>query len=70
MAGEFEKHCGELVITFVNTQEANTSLINGSSHKAHLKDGESERILTTDPLPTKPRLNLYLSSENVLDKLH
>jgi hypothetical protein len=50
----------ELVNTFVNTQEANTAITNGTSHYSYLKNGGSEGIRTPDPLLAKPRIDFGL----------
>ena len=53
--GNLKERYLELVNTFVNTQEANTAIINGSSRNAYLQTGGVENIPIPDPLLAKPR---------------
>jgi hypothetical protein len=43
----------ELVTTFVNTQEANTTINNGPNGNLYLKSAGAEEIRTPDPLIAK-----------------
>ena len=52
--GNLKERYLELVNTFVNTQEANKAITNGTSHYSYLKNGGAEGIRTPDPLLAKP----------------
>ena len=59
--GDFKEPHIELVNTFVNTQEANTTITNGTSEFVYLKIGGAEGIRTPDPLLAKQRVESLLS---------
>ena len=61
--GNLKERYLELVNTFVNTQEANTAIINGPNGNWYLKFGGAERIRTPDPLLAKQRIESLLSHE-------
>ena len=46
--GNLKERYEELVNTFVNTQEANTAIINGPNGYSYLKVGGAERVQTPD----------------------
>ena len=52
--GNLKERYLELVNTFVNTQEANTAIINGPNGYSYLANGGAEGIRTPDPLLAKP----------------
>ena len=56
----------ELVNTFVNTQEANTTITNGTSEYSYLKSGGAEGIRTTALLLAKPITRPRLKSRKYL----
>ena len=58
--GNLKERYLELVNTFVNTQEANTTITNGTSEYSYLKLGGAEGIRTPDPLLAKPLIGLML----------
>ena len=53
--GNLKERYEELVNTFVNTQEANTAITNGTSEYSYLQSGGAEGIRTLDPLLAKQR---------------
>ena len=52
--GNLKERYLELVNTFVNTQEANATIINSANGYSYLKHGGAEDIRTLDPLLAKP----------------
>ena len=65
--GDLKERYEELVNTFVNTQEANTTISNGPNGNSYLKSAGAECIQTPAPLLAKPRIDFPLASENVLE---
>ena len=59
--GNLKERYLELVNTFVNTQEANTTITNGTSEFVYLEIGGAEGIRTPDPLLAKQRVESLLS---------
>ena len=53
--GNLKERYEELVNTFVNSQEANTAITNGTSEYLYLKTGGAEETRSPDPLLAKPR---------------
>ena len=58
--GNLKERYEELVNTFVNTQEANTTITNGTSEYSYLKSGGDVGFRTTDPLLAKPMVDSFI----------